>query len=108
MIWALGLCPSSQAGKATDAQWDFSDLGGTQMMSRAVSPRKPSELRGYHFDVPVRQKLNVGVQFRETALDEGEKVVSQHAAKYSFGVRVIIAHLLGRQSRSEIVSGFPQ
>jgi hypothetical protein len=39
MIWLLGACPSRQAGKATDAQIDFKERGGTLMMSRFVWPR---------------------------------------------------------------------
>jgi hypothetical protein len=32
MILELGLCPSTKAGKQTDAQWLFNDLGGTQII----------------------------------------------------------------------------
>src|SRR2546423_7437563 len=40
MIWALGLCPRSQAGKAMEVQCDLSERGGTLMMRRVVSPRR--------------------------------------------------------------------
>ena len=38
MIWWSGLCPSTQAGKATETRCDLSDRGGTLMMRRRMRP----------------------------------------------------------------------